>query len=52
MFAIPEGIGDDRSTHEAEFEALEMLLSDEGEELYGCTRSLALWVTERFSSML
>lgn len=30
MFAVPEGIGDDRSTHDAEFEASEVLLSDEG----------------------
>lgn len=30
VFAVPEGIGDDRSILDAEFEAPEILLSDEG----------------------
>lgn len=42
MFAVPEGVGDDRSMHDAEFEPCEILLSDEGKQLHGCTRSLAL----------
>lgn len=42
MFAVPEGIGDDRSTQDEELEASEIPLSDERTELYGCTRTLAL----------
>lgn len=42
VFAVPEGTGDDCSIHDAGFVASEILLSDEGEQLYGCTRSLAL----------
>lgn len=29
VFAVPERIGDDRSIHDAEFEASEILFSDE-----------------------